>query len=179
MGNLISDFVKGRRQFHFPDGIQKGIVLHRDIDRFTDEHAATREAKQVFRPAYRLYAGAFVDVVYDHFLAADTQEFTEESLAGFSQSVYKRLDPFTGHFPEKFSRMFPYMKEQDWLFHYRSLWGMEKSFGGLVRRALHLQESDTAFDLLQQHYRVLNDCYREFFPAVKEFARQRYEELIN
>ena len=76
-GNIISDFVKGKKKFNYPSRIQAGIMLHRLIDNFTDEHAATREAKEFFRPHYRLYSGAFIDVVYDHFLATDETEFTE------------------------------------------------------------------------------------------------------
>ena len=70
-GNMISDFVKGKKKFDYPFRIQQGIMLHRLIDDFTDNHPATKEAKEFFRPDYRLYSGAFVDVVYDHFLAID------------------------------------------------------------------------------------------------------------
>src|SRR5262245_44062659 len=89
VGNLINDFVKGKKRFDYPKGIQRGIALHRAIDNFTDQHDATREAKAIFRPAYRLYSGAFVDVVYDHFLAIDENEFSERSLFEFSVKVYE------------------------------------------------------------------------------------------
>ncbi|HEY8657933.1 MAG TPA: hypothetical protein VIL78_02790, partial [Hanamia sp.] len=68
-GNMISDFVKGKAKFDYPGEIQKGIHLHRLIDSFTDSHEVTARAKKFFRPQYRLYSGAFVDIVYDHFLA--------------------------------------------------------------------------------------------------------------
>lgn len=177
-GNLISDFVKGKAQYDYPAGIQQGITLHRAIDTFTDAHPATREAKSFFRPAYRLYAGAFVDVVYDHFLAADEREFSEEALAAFAGRVYDTLGGFTNHFPDRFSRMFPYMKSQNWLFHYRSLWGTEKSFGGVVRRSVHLTESDTAFRIFSEHYADLRACYDQFFPDVKAFAHSEYQRLV-
>src|SRR5215469_17022272 len=74
VGNMISDFVKGKKRFEFPEQIQKGIMLHRSIDAFTDEHAATKKAKEVFKPVVGLYAGAFIDIVYDHFLALDANE---------------------------------------------------------------------------------------------------------
>ena len=44
-GNMISDFVKGKKKYDYPPGIQKGIALHREIDEFTDAHEATRLAK--------------------------------------------------------------------------------------------------------------------------------------
>ncbi len=56
-GNMISDFVKGKKKFDYPVAIQKGIQLHRMIDEFTDFHPATSKAKKLFSPYYRLYSG--------------------------------------------------------------------------------------------------------------------------
>lgn len=49
-GNMISDYVKGKKQFDYPIAIQKGIKLHRAIDQFTDDHATTKAIKQIFLP---------------------------------------------------------------------------------------------------------------------------------
>lgn len=179
VGNLISDFVKGRKKYDYPDDIQKGIALHRAIDTFTDSHEATRQAKQVFRPVYRLYSGAFVDVVYDHFLANDENEFTESSLLAFSQKVYSTVNDHLPWLPASFSGMFPFMKTQNWLYNYKSIWGTGKSFGGLVHRAVYLSESETAIQLFEEHYQRLQDCYRHFWAAVKPFAYKEYEALLD
>jgi acyl carrier protein phosphodiesterase len=178
-GNMISDYVKGKKKFDYPSVIQNGIALHRAIDTFTDAHEATKEAKEIFRPAYRLYSGAFVDVVYDHFLAGDSNEFTEDSLHNFSLQVYKTLDGYTAHFPEKFANSFPYMKQHNWLYNYRTRWGIEKSLGGVVRRATYLTESETAFALFEQHYQLLQGCYRHFWTELKPFAKLQFELLQN
>ncbi|HEV7782233.1 MAG TPA: ACP phosphodiesterase [Chitinophagaceae bacterium] len=174
---MISDFVKGKKKFDYPPGIQNGIALHRAIDEFTDTHEATREAKEVFRSDYRLYSGAFVDVVYDHFLANDAAEFTEASLLDFSVSVYTSLEKQSPWFPEQFAVMFPYMKQHNWLYNYRTRRGTGKSLGGVVRRSVYLTESDTAFHLFEQHYQLLQDCFRHFWAFVKPFALQRLELL--
>jgi acyl carrier protein phosphodiesterase len=176
---MISDFVKGRKKFDYPVTIQRGITLHRLIDEFTDAHEATKEAKQVFRPDYRLYSGAFVDVVYDHFLATDEAEFSEASLLEFSLTVYRWLDQQQRWFPEKFAMMFPYMKQHNWLYNYRTRWGTEKSMGGVVRRSVHLTESDTAFQLFEQHYQLLQDCFRHFWAFAKPFALEQFRLLQN
>ncbi len=177
LGNMISDYVKGKKKFDYPPTIQQGIMLHRFIDTFTDEHEATKEAKQVFRPAYRLYSGAFIDVVYDHFLATDTTVFSEASLLHFSEQVYASLDNYVAWMPEPFATMFPYMKEHNWLYNYRTRWGIGKSLGGVVRRAAYLTESDTAFVLFEQHYQLLQDCYRHFWDEALPAVRQHYDEL--
>ncbi len=87
-GNMISDFVKGKKKYDFSSEIQKGIALHRAIDEFTDFHPVTQIAKSYFKQAYRLYAGAFVDVVYDHFLANDPDQFADHTaLDSFCQTL--------------------------------------------------------------------------------------------
>ena len=133
---MISDYVKGKKKIDYPPDIQKGIMLHRAIDTFTDFHEATKEAKKIFRPQYRLYSGAFVDVVYDHFLATDEKYFTDESLFRFSQQVYDSIDNNLQWLVEKFAIMYPYMKEQNWLSNYRTHWAIEKGMTGVARRAV-------------------------------------------
>ena len=179
VGNLISDFVKGKKKFEYPVNIQKGIILHRAIDNFTDEHSATKKAKDIFRPFYRLYSAAFIDVVYDYFLANDKTEFTENSLLGFSGKVYAVLDKQINFLPPQFTAMFPYMKTQNWLFNYRTQEGIKKSFGGVVRRSVYLTESDTASLLFDRHFKELEQCYKNFFPDLKLFAFRTYEQLMN
>ncbi len=174
-GNMISDFVKGKKKFDYPAEIRRGIALHRSIDQFTDTHAATRTAKEVFRPAYRLYSGAFVDVVFDHFLASEEEIFTEEGLTQFSRYVFHTLDQQTEHFPDKFARMYPYMRDQNWLFHYRFKPGIEKSFGGLVRRAAYMDESATAYQLFNDNYQLLQDCFRQFWPELRAFTLEIFK----
>ena len=178
VGNLISDFVKGKKKFNYPLGIQNGIVLHRNIDNFTDSHSATKDAKEVFRSHYRLYAGAFIDVVYDHFLANDRNEFSETSLFSFSQSVYSTLEESKQWLPERFEKMFHYMKLQNWLFHYRMIEGTERSFSGLVRRSAYLNDSKTACKLFEEYYQLLQHCYRLFWADVKSFAESQLKQLI-
>lgn len=176
-GNMISDFVKGKKKFDYPSEVQQGIELHRAIDQFTDTHIATREAKQVFRAHYRLYSGAFTDVVYDHFLANDESEFTEESLFAFSRDTYAALDRQEAWMPDRFAHMYPFMKQQNWLFNYRTRWGIKKSMGGLVKRAAYLEDYHTAFTIFEEHYQLLEDCYRHFWAELKPWAKSAYDQL--
>jgi acyl carrier protein phosphodiesterase len=172
VGNMISDYIKGNKKLAFSAAIQRGIMLHRAIDNFTDIHPVTSIAKQYFRPAYRLYAGAFVDVVYDHFLANDRIEFKDnEALEIFAQFAYTSLQAHQGILPDKFARTVPYLVAQNWLYHYQFKEGIEKSFGGLVRRAAYLEESDIAYSIFLEHYNQLEQLYVQFFPELKAFSK--------
>ncbi|MBC7721287.1 MAG: DUF479 domain-containing protein [Pedobacter sp.] len=171
VGNMISDYVKGKKQFDYPTNIQKGIQLHRAIDAFTDAHAVTKQAKQYLYPAVGTYCGAFVDVVYDHFLAIDKMQFaTNEHLQTVATSCYDILNINYNLLPEKFANMLPYMQQQNWLYNYQFLWGIEKSFEGVTWRAKYLSSYGTAFELFEKHYVALQNCYAEFFPSLKAMA---------
>ena len=71
VGNMISDFVKGSKKDTLPYDVRQGVMLHRAIDAYTDSHEVIGSVKAFFRPHYRLYSGAIVDIIFDHFLATD------------------------------------------------------------------------------------------------------------
>ncbi len=179
-GNMINDYVKGKKKFDYPAGIQKGMALHRAIDEFTDHHPATQQAKQYFKADYRLYAGAFVDVLYDHFLANDSNQFKDEAaLKLFCQSTYKSLQINVGLLPLKFQQTLPYMQSQDWLYNYRFKKGIGRGFEGLVRRAAYLSDSTIAFTIFNTHYHALEICYDSFFSELKQFSLESLNRLNN
>jgi len=174
-GNMISDFVKGKKKFDYPKRIQLGIALHRKIDEYTDGHPATRQAKEFLKETAGPYAGPFVDIVYDHFLANDPYEFEEGALAAFAQKTYGQLEAHQKSLPEKFQKFFFYMRTQDWLYHYQSTAGIHRSFQGLCRRAKYIDDPEPVFEAFLTHYEALKMTYEFFFPHVKALA---YHELL-
>ncbi len=171
VGNMISDFVKGRKQYNYDVAIQNGIKLHRAIDDFTDHHPATIIAKQYFRPAYRLYSSPFIDIVYDHYLANDKTLFAgTDSLKNFAEEIYRVLTSNEQILPDNFRMIMPFMKAHDWLYNYQFKEGIRSSFRGMTRRAKFIHESETAFAIFENHYDELQQCYLDFFPSVKNFA---------
>ncbi len=178
VGNMISDFVKGKTKLGYPVMVQKGMELHRAIDAFTDTHEATAKAKDFFRPDYRLYSGPITDILYDHFLANDETLFSDASLLSFTNSVYQTLEKQTAHLPHRFLSTLLNMKTDNWLYHYKTKEGIKKSLRGMIRRANFISDSDKAIDLFHQHYDALQQCYQQFFPDVKLMAKQKLDELL-
>lgn len=176
-GNLLGDHVKGSRILDsFPAKIRKGIELHRKIDTFSDQHAAINRAKILFRKDYGLYAGAILDTLMDHFLANDPKIFPDEpSLMQFSQTVYVQLSANDVHIPEQSKLYFKYMKEQNWLYGYRFVKGMEKALNGLHRRAKHMPAPETAYQIFIANYYHLNQCYFELIDDLVPFVKNELE----
>ena len=75
VGNFIGDFVKGNSYQHFSPLIQKGILMHRAIDDFTDHHESTRICSQLLKEGYGSYSGVIVDVFFAHILASNWASF--------------------------------------------------------------------------------------------------------
>ena len=65
VGSFLGDFVRGKQYQTFDPEIGRGILLHREIDRFTDAHPVFRQSKRRLVPQQGHYAGVVVDVFYD------------------------------------------------------------------------------------------------------------------
>lgn len=172
-GNMIADHIKGMKALqHFPEGIQKGIKLHRKIDLFTDTHPANQRAKLWFRETYGLYSGAIIDTVYDHFLANDPKHFpSEKQLFDFTQKTYNQLSSNQQYLPEIFASYFPHMQQHNWLYGYRMLPGVQRSLTGLSRRAKYMPPVEEAYNIFIAHFYQLNQCYYEFMDDVITFVK--------
>lgn len=172
-GNMIGDYVKGKIALEeYPEEIAKGLLLHRHIDTFTDQHPAVARAKVFFREVYELYSGAVVDILFDHFLANDPKHFnSEQHLFDFSQTTYQQLEANEKYFPEKFGKMFPYMRSQNWLYQYRTLKGTEKSLTGLYNRAKAMPEPTEAYKTFVGHYYQLSQCYYDFIDGIMSYVK--------
>lgn len=62
------------------------------------------------------------------------------------------------------------MKKYNWLYNYKNLAGIQRSFEGISHRALYMSESDTAFRVFKENFTELRKCYTAFFPSLKTFA---------
>ncbi|MEY8761886.1 ACP phosphodiesterase [Chryseobacterium tongliaoense] len=171
VGQFLEDFIRNKDRFSFPKDIQDGITLHRAIDTFTDSHPAIHEAKKVFAPLVRLYAGAFVDVSMDYFVATD---FTLNSLQGWkdhSLKVYRVLNENSEWLPENFKKMLVKMEADDWLYNYREDWGIKFSMRNVLNKAKYLDPDIPVFELFLQNKEVLQKCYDQFFPDLLDHAK--------
>ena len=180
IGNMISDYVKGKKKFDYPERILQGIMLHRQIDTYTDSHEATKDAKLFFKPSYGLYSGALIDVVYDHFLANDKSIFnSEDDLLNFERRTCKILNESLDLLPERFQQMLPYMTTQKWLSNYRFRWGIQQSLRGVAHRAKYINESEIAFELFNKNYYALRNCYNNFFKDINNFTNHALSNLFS
>ena len=91
LGNFMGDTIRGKQYLDYPEEVQRGILLHRQIDTFTDAHPLFRESKRRLVPLYGHYAGVITDIFYDYFLTKRWRVFSSEDFDGYIERFYALL----------------------------------------------------------------------------------------
>lgn len=175
LGNFIADAVKGDPGRRFKGNVAEGIRFHRAIDAFTDSHPLVRQGIERFRTSQGRYAPVVIDVVYDHVLAKNWNEFHTEDLYDFSISVYGRLGRQQHLFPERVRNYFPFMQSQNWLYNYQYHWGLVKSLEGLDRRSSTFTQMHLAAEVYNDHRFEFNEEFAAFLADAQLMARRYFK----
>ncbi|MFO7673284.1 MAG: ACP phosphodiesterase [Lutibacter sp.] len=178
IGNFIADAVKGKKHENYPKEIQAGILLHRQIDYFTDTHPMVRKSKRRLHERYDHYDGVIIDILYDHFLAKNWLNYSEIPLEIYAKDVYSFFQDNIGIFPSEMQRLLPYMIEHNWLVSYASISGIEKVLAGMNRRTKGISKMDLATEDLIKHYEDFESDFTEFFEELMQFSEEKTINLL-
>ncbi len=177
VGNFLGDFVKGdpaHPRHGLTPGEINGIWLHRAIDSFTDSHPDVAAVRDILHPRCHKYAGPAVDIFFDHFLAASFTDLTGESLSDFILFFYQTLQANNAHFPASAQRMLSAMVQHDWVPHYATIAGIDRSLKGVSRRTAFPSGLDTAVEDLEQYYDEIGGKFMHYWPQlIAEATRVR------
>ena len=177
LGNFMADSIRGRDYLQFPKRIQKGVLLHRAIDTFTDTHPITRKSSKRLHSRYRHYSMVIVDIYYDHFLARNWDSYSDISLESFTDNFYTLLEENLHLMPETVQQMTPYMITDNWLLSYREVEGIHRVLKGLNRRTGLKSGMDQAVEELEDFYGEFEAEFTAFFDELIIFSRQKLAEL--
>lgn len=175
LGNFIADSVKGSDYKNYSPEIQKGILLHRQIDTFTDSHSVVGESKKRLRPKYRKYSGVIVDIFYDHFLAANWKNFSKEDLDIFAQKTYALIQQHQQILPLKSFHFLNYMVHYNILKAYSGMESIEQVLKGMSARAKFESNMEYAIHDLKEHYSLFENEFNLFFPELQQFVNTQIE----
>ena len=177
VGNFMADFVKGSDYNQYPEPVKQGILLHRAIDYFTDQHQQVRESKSRLYEQYSHYAGVIVDMYYDHFLAANFHHFHQTPLITFTSQVYGTVRNHPSRLPEKAERILYYMSRGNWLLSYARIKGIEQALKGVSQRTRFNSGLEQAGHTLRLNYRSFHQDFMIFFPKAITFAKEQIMQL--
>ena len=174
VGNLMGDFVKGPVADHWPPSIRDGIILHRQIDSFTDRHPVVTTSKTRLDDGFRRYGGILIDVFYDHFLSRCWPDYCAEPLDQFSRRVYRILTDCYSDLPPRMQTSVDYMIGRDLLVSYRQRDGIARSLLGLSTRLSRTNRLADGIGQLDRHYEDLATDFELFFPQLIDYTTEQY-----
>lgn len=175
----MGDYVKGRGYLELPELVQKGIMIHRDIDSFTDMHPITRRNKQFIASRYHKYAGIIVDIFYDHFLASLWDHYSNLPLNDFVGRTYDLLKRNYKVLPEAIKNWFPTFLENNWMMAYQSVDGIELVLGRMAANTSLPDHGGYAVEILKRYYATFREDFMQFFPLIILFLEEKYKISIN
>jgi len=172
VGNFIGDFVKGRQYENYPDEIRNGILRHRTIDEFTDNHAAVQQARALLREPFGRYAGVVLDLYFDHFLATHFSQYSNVKLSAFARRFYWALWRNRRVLPERVRGFMGHFILTNRLCRYATLGGLRGSFAIMARYKPFPVAPDHPITFLQENYTTLENYFLQFFPELVAFSRK-------
>ena len=173
----MADGIRGKQFENFPEEIQKGIFLHRAIDTYTDAHPVFRESTKRLHERYHHYAGVIVDIFYDHFLAKNWKNYSNENLEDFIDRFYQSLHTNHDLVSEKTKNMLPYMEKQNWLLSYRTVEGITEILTQMDRRTKNESKMRFAFEELKTFYTEFEEEFTLFFEDLRLHVQEKLKTL--
>lgn len=173
IGNFMADGIRGNNYLNFPEEIKKGILLHRAIDTFTDAHPTYRKSKHRLHEKYGHYAGVIMDIVYDHFLAKNWTDYSDEPLDDYADRFYRSLKDNYEVLTEKTKGMLPYMMARNWLLSYATIAGLEMILFQMDHRTKNRAHMQEAIVELQEYYTEFEDEFTLFFAELQQHCLEK------
>lgn len=173
-GNFIGDVIKGSKWKLYPESIQKGILLHRFIDDFTDNHEATKEAKSRIRSYFSITSAIVIDMYFDHFLSLNWRRYNDQSLSAFSTEIFRKLSGFKIEMPSYTGVLYQKMRDEDWLLSYKSIEGIAFALHRMGKRVNFKNNWDDAKWVLKENYNLLENDFHMFFPDIISEVNKKF-----
>ena len=166
-GNFIGDAIKGNAYLDWPDNIQKGILLHRLIDDFTDNNHYYLKGKRRFYKDYPKMGGVINDIVYDFLL---WQYYIDNGIPSLNKDInrfHTILEKHREDMPKKIKFMYVYMKRDNWLLNYKYEWGIKKALKGIGKRINYSNKLDQSFNIVHENLEDFKNEFQLFYSEIQ------------
>ncbi len=174
IGNFIADSVKGKSYKRFSPEIQKGIILHRAIDSFTDHNEFVNESKQKLRKIYGKHAGVVIDIFYDYFLSIQWKHYSDTPISQFIKDSYIIIMQNFLHLPLRVQTYLPFMVVNNWLEKYGQIKGIERVLNGMSKYSSLPNSTNEAIVILNEQHYIFKKEFDQFFPLIIEMTKTEF-----
>lgn len=177
VGQLCGDFVRGSDLSAFAPEIQIGIRCHRVVDSFTDKHTDTIAARNLFESPHRRFAGIAVDVVYDHFLACDWDQYCDLPLLEYAALVMQSLEGNYSVLPAALQRFTGLLQAENTLYLNLQRDHIETTLERIAGRRGSMAPLASIAPLVWERESALKRSFDSFFPQLMSYTQSYHKKL--
>lgn len=179
LGSLLGDFVRGYPwDDRYPEAVWMGIVEHRQVDAFTDQHPSWQKSRDLLPGEMRRYAGIVVDIFYDFFLLRHWNQFSGgETLDHFVKDVHTMLEQVMELAPAEAREAIELMIRQEWLREYATHEGIDLTLKRVSQRSEILAPIHDGASVLVDHLDCMESHFLEFYPDLIAYVEEVREQL--
>lgn len=169
-GNFIGDYVKGNNFLKYPGKIREGIILHRRIDSFTDNHVLFRAVKKLYRQEFGLYSGVVTDLIFDHILAANWEKYHPLTLRRFARKTHAILLKNLFYLPPRVQGFLPVLIKNRRLESYAHKEGIQQSLEIMSRYTSLPPGAQKAIDIMDENHLYIETHFTQFMNELIAFT---------
>ncbi|MCB0599907.1 MAG: DUF479 domain-containing protein [Saprospiraceae bacterium] len=164
VGNFLTDMLTWQEQQALAGGYMDGMMMHRQIDAYTDRHEAVRECIRLIRGTQGKYAPVVVDILFDYLIARHWFTYYKEPLELFVLEVYGILSTHRTAMSERIWYRVERMIHANWLVQYTTKEGLEFVFERLQSRTRFENNLQLAVRDFMDQYDLFEARFNQFFP---------------
>lgn len=170
VGGLLGDFIKGPLKGQYPLQLERGIALHRRIDAYTDSHPLLKDCQRLMPAEFHRYAGIMLDVLFDHYLNRNWQQFHDQPLVDFSNDVYQLLS--AAELPANARIQADKLIEHSVLENYCHWQTVAATLEMISRRIRRDNPLARSAPVLELHFDELERRFLQFYPEVQQYVAE-------
>ncbi|MDK7374461.1 MULTISPECIES: ACP phosphodiesterase [Weeksella] len=172
LGNLLGEVVKGNQYQQYSPNLQKGILLHRQIDTFTDAHPIVKESTALLHADQGKFSPIVIDVIFDYFLIQHWETFVTQPFKSFKKNCYQLFKTSEQIFPPKLQYIIYHLLLHDWFENYTTLEGVALTLRNIGKRTKFENRLANSLPILRQHLPELERNFFSFYPQLEQNCRR-------
>lgn len=174
IGNFIGDYVKGKKYQNYQQEIQEGIILHRNIDYFTDTHPVVLNSSKKLKEGYGKYSGVVLDLIFDHFLAKNWNTYHKSSITEFVNLTHEILIKNYLVLPNKVKLFLPFLIQSRRLETYAKIKGLRTALEIMSRRTSLPDKTNFAINCLLNNYSEFKGEFELFMKDILVYVNEEH-----
>ena len=169
LNNLYGDFVKGQDLSNYSIDQKEGIILHRKIDNYIDNHPKIKDLGIILRNYLPKVYNISIDLFFDYYLAKNWSKHHKTELNEFLSIFFKSIDLLEKMYKKEFELFIQKLIKNNWISYYPTLFGLHKMCEGTSKRISFQNELKNGLEVFLKFENEICLVFDEFLNEAKIF----------